>query len=141
MRKFLFRKPPDILALFIVLPILIHTIMAYHFKYELNLIVVIWLAIVSIIMFQVFALIRELDPDLVYEDDQEVTIVNKILPHDEDDVTLEHLQILHELSQKSGVHEIIEVFATEIDNYLLRQKIQSMKKQDIDDDTDGDVLV
>lgn len=137
-RKLLFKKPPEVFACCIVVPILVHMLCAYYLNTFINPITLLLLVTESLIMFHVYTLVRDLDPECVY---REVSyVVRKNNEYSVNDVELEHLRNWYIFAQKEGFLEIEKSFHELIGIHILRQKIQSMQKQDLEDDEDDGVL-
>ena len=141
MREFLFRKPPEVFAVFITLPILLYIAFTDFFMVEVSLFAVLFLVIEGLIMFHVYTLIRDLDPKVIYNIDVQEEFSEKIevIPdYDLDDVELLHLQQWKFLFNDLGFPALEEQFNLLINEYILRQKQESKEREE--GDKDGDIL-
>lgn len=120
MREFLFRKPPDVLAIFITLPILIHLLCVSTFGQEPNIFILVLIFVESIIMFQVYTLIRDLDPKTRYIQETKEKPIHVNIDYDVDDIELVHLEHWYELAVSLGIDDYKEAFNRMIIDYFLR---------------------
>lgn len=122
MKEFLFRKPPDVLAIFITLPILIHLICINGFEQDPNVFIILIMLLESIIMFHIYTLIRELDPDNIYLDESREKPIHVNTDYDIDDIELVHLENWYKLAHSLGIDDYKDAFGKMMKDYFSRQR-------------------
>lgn len=141
MKKFFLKKLLKSLLFLLPLLFVIYVYFIDFFDQDLNLFFLGLVFIEGAIIFQVYSLIRELNPKVNHYHgyDYEPSLAHKNTDYCTDDIELDHLQHWFNVAHELGIDEYKVAFSRLIDNYVLSQKNESRKKQD-GDDRDGDIL-
>lgn len=110
MKKILYYHRPDVLAMFIVFPVLIFIYLSSGSIHH-NPIGVFLCVFEGLIFFVIYTLLKEEDLFNSIRADVHFERVSKVNMHDTRDIQLSHLQHWHRLGTDTGIIEIQERFA------------------------------